>query len=159
MIRMVPPAASVSEPPREAGDSFHDEHEREYGGDQDAGDGGDANVERALHHSPHADGQHIAARAREKERDRHVVERRDEGQEGAGRDAGRDHGQRYATKRVEPAGAERTGSNRSRYHCSDRPDGGNLIDRPSVNDVSSTITTGPTRIRKPSPARMPTTTE
>ena len=56
-------------------------------------------------------------------------------------------------------GAELTGSNRSRYHCSDRPDGGNLIDRPSVSDVSSTITTGPTRIRKPSPARMPTTAE
>jgi hypothetical protein len=31
---MVPPAA----------DSVHDEHEREDGGDQDAGDGGDANV-------------------------------------------------------------------------------------------------------------------
>src|SRR5262247_1244844 len=45
---------------------------------------------------------------------------------------------------------DRTGSNRSWYHWSDRPDGGNLIERPSVNDVSSTITTGPLNTSRPS---------
>jgi len=42
---------------------------------------------------------------------------------------------------------ECTESNRSWYHWSDRPVGGNLIERPWVKDVRSTITTGPTRMR------------
>ena len=54
---------------------------------------------------------------------------------------------------------ELTGSNRSRYHWSDSPDGGNLIERPSVNDVNSTITTGPISTSRPSPASRPMTTE
>jgi len=49
---------------------------------------------------------------------------------------------------------ELTGSNRSRYHWSDSPDGGNLIERPSVNDVSSTIHDGPDQHEQAEPGQQ-----
>src|SRR5882724_13098778 len=58
---------SVSEPAGQADHALHDEHEDEHGGDQDARHGGDAHVEHALHHSPHANRQHVAARPGQEE--------------------------------------------------------------------------------------------
>ncbi len=51
------------------------------------------------------------------------------------------------------------GSNRASYHCSEKPVGGNLSDRPSVKEVVSTMTTGATMISSASAARLPITTE
>ena len=49
------------------------------------------------------------------------------------------------------------GSNSSAYHCSEKPVGGNFSERPSVNEVVSTITTGTTMISSASTASVPIT--
>ena len=52
---------------------------------------------------------------------------------------------------------ERTLSNSCSYQRKERPCGGKRIERLSVSEVSSTITTGPIRISSASPARPPMT--
>ena len=66
-----------------------------------------------------------------------------------------------ATSRLFPAARwiwrERVASKSSAYHWSERPLGGNFSDRLSVNEVTSTMTTGPMRMRSAVAASAPMT--